>query len=173
MTVSNWVYFWIGMLLFMPLTYFLFDRTDFVLNSQQAVATVEQVSARNARCGKRGRRACTKFEATLKYQVSGTDYRIDVNAGRTGGHNQSVEFANYRSWDQVGLVYDSRRPQLACLDTTWAIWHVPIILVLVQIALFIASMNDRNRPGIELEDRRTRIRRDREFQQRQTARRSR
>lgn len=172
MTASNRVYFWIGMALFLPLAYFLFDRTDFVLNSRPVVATVEQVSARNARCGKRGRRTCTKFEATLKYPVSGVDYRIDVNAGRTRGHNQSVEHASYRSWDQVELLYDSRRPQRAYRDTTWDIWHVPILMLLVQIAAFIASMNDKDRGGLELEDRRTRLRRDREFQQRLNARRS-
>jgi hypothetical protein len=70
------------------------------------------------------------------------------------------------------MLYDSRWPQRADRDTTWDIWHVPILILLVQIAFFIASMNDKDRPGIELQDRRTRLKRDKEFQQRLNARRS-
>jgi len=171
MTASNRIYFWIGMALFLPLAYFLFDRIDFALSSQQAVAAVERISAHNTRCGKRGRRASTKFVATLKYQVSGRDYRIDVNSGRTRGYDQSVQFANHYAGAQEKLVYDLRRPERAYHDTTWAVWHAPILILLVQIAFFIGSMNDKDRRDAEMAERLARWKNDTWLQQRRVARR--
>ncbi len=145
---KNPFYFWLAVLLFIPLGYFVIDRTDFILTSQQTWGTVERITSKNDRCGrKRTRYKCTKYHATLPYEVDGRQYRISVTAGTARGHNQLKDLADHRMGERARVMYDPRAPTRAYRDAMWDIWGAPIATFLMQIAAFVASIRDRRRAG--------------------------
>lgn len=146
MKIKNSAYLGVSLLLILPLGYFLHDRLEFVRAAQQTEGTVEQVTSENSSCGrKRSRHACTKYEATLRYQVQGSQYRISVSAGRSRGHNQPISHANYAVGGREIVAYDPRRPGRAYRDKLWDIWGAPLITFLVQIGAFVASFTERQK----------------------------
>ena len=146
MKIRNGFFFGLSLLLILPLGYFLYDRMEFVRTARETSGTVEQVTSENTSCGrKRTRHACTKYRATLRYDVQGTQYRITVPAGRSRGHNQPISHAQYAVGGRDVVVYDPRRPGRAYRDRVWDIWGAPLITFFVQIGSFLAGFTERQK----------------------------
>jgi len=146
MKVKSWLLFGIGVLLVVPLAYFVYDRVQFVLTAQSVTAVVDRVTSENDRCGRRrSRHNCTKYRATLSYEVQARRHHISVSAGTQRGHNQPISRANYRSGDRVSVKYDPARPARAYRNTFWDIWGAPIFTFFAQIAVFVASFAEQRR----------------------------
>jgi hypothetical protein len=146
MKINSSFYLGFGVLLIVPLGYFLYDRTEFVSTARQTSGVVEQVTRQNTSCGrKRSRHACTKYEATLRYEVQGAQYRISVPAGSSRGHNQPISHASYAIGAREVVAYDPRRPHRAYRNKLWDIWGAPLMTFFVQIGAFIAGFNDREK----------------------------
>jgi hypothetical protein len=146
MKIKNGVFFGISLLLILPLAYFLFDRVKFLTSAQQTYGVVQQLRAENDRCGrKRSRHNCTKFRAMLSYDVQGRQYQIEVSAGSTRGHNQPVSYADYGVGQTEVVAFDPRQPSHAYRNKLWDIWGAPIATFLIQIATFVASINERRK----------------------------
>jgi hypothetical protein len=146
MKVKSPLFFWIALLLFLPLAYFVFDRIHFVVTARPVSAEVSRVTSQNDRCGsRRSKYNCTKYYATLRYEVQGRWHQISVSAGRQRGHNQPLSGARYRSGDREAVKYDPRQPWRAYRNTLWDIWGAPLMTFFMQIAMFVASFSDKRR----------------------------
>lgn len=143
MTVKQPLYFWVAVLLTLPLAYFLIDRAHFVWTSQTVMSTVEKVTASNGRCGRKRRRNCTKFSALLKYNVGGEIYRFSVSAGTARGHDQPLSRARHHANQPVQVAYDPRNPRHAYRDAVWDIWGAPILTFILQLCAFFGSLTER------------------------------
>lgn len=142
-------YFWVIVVLCVPLVYFLVDRIDFVWSSEKVMGTVEDVRAHNGTCGGKHKYSCTKYDATLGYRVNDVDYRIEVEAGRKRGRDHPVTFADHRVGDAVQVAYDSRKPERAYRNTWWDIWGMPFLVFMFQIAAFFGNQKERDREAPE------------------------
>lgn len=144
MKVKNGFFFGLSLLLLLPLGYFIYDRIEFVRTARKTSAIVEQVTGRNDSCGrKRARYACTKFQATLRYEVRGNQYRITAPAGSTRGLDQPASRASYRIGGAEVVAYDPRKPSRGYRDMLWDIWGAPLVTFFVQFGTFVASFSDR------------------------------
>ena len=146
MTIKNGFFFVVSVVLLLPLGYFIVDRIQFVSTSQQTSGVVEQLTGKSDRCGrKRSRHDCTKFRATLRYEVQGTQYRIDVSAGSARGHDQPISYADYRVGQTEIVAFDPSQPTRAYRNKLWDIWGVPIATFFFQIASFVAGISERRK----------------------------
>lgn len=146
MKVRNGFLFALAVLMTFPLAYFVTDRIDFVRSSKKTPGTVQDVRAHNDRCGGRKRRYdCTKFTATLRYNVDEGTYQIDVSAGSVRGHDRPISAADHRFHEQVQVAYDSRQPSRAYRDTLWDIWGAPLITFFVQICMLFGGFTEKRR----------------------------
>jgi hypothetical protein len=140
MKVRDPICFFIGLVLFLPLLYFLLDCTIFVVTADRTAGAVETVRAENGRCGRRrSRYDCTRYEATIRYHVQSRDHRIQIGAGSMKGHDQPVANAYYAPDDIVPVAYSRRNPQWAYRDEVFDIWRAPIMTFAIQVALFISA----------------------------------
>jgi hypothetical protein len=146
MKIRSSLLFGIGVLMVVPLGYFVYDRIEFVRTARQTAGVVEEVTRQNSSCGrKRTRHACTKYEATLRYEVQGAQYRIFVAAGSSRGHDRPISHAYYAIGARDVVAYDPRRPGRAYRDRFWDIWGAPLITFLFQIGTFVASFHEREK----------------------------
>jgi hypothetical protein len=179
MKVRDPICFFIGLLLFVPLLYFLLDRTIFVVTADRAMGTVETVRAENGRCGRRPRHDCTRYEAVVRYMVQSRDHRIAVGAGSEKGLDQPLASAYYAPDDLVMIAYSRRNPQRAYRDEVADIWGTPIVTFIAQLALFFSAFFGRNvdlgfsSPGSISSGGRTPVRRNKASRSRRARRRAR
>jgi hypothetical protein len=146
MKIKSGFLFGLSLLLTLPLGYFLYDRIEFVRTAQRINATVEDIWASNDRCGrKRARYACTKYQARLRYEVQGGQYRLSVSAGQSRGHNQPISRAEYRIGGTDVVAYDPRKPSRGYRDRTWDIWGAPVVTFFIQIAAFVGSFSEQRK----------------------------
>jgi len=148
MRVKQGLWFAIGLILLVPLLYFIGDRTIFMLRSQEAHGSVVEVQGKNDRCGgsrRRRRYDCTKFTAGVSYEVRASQYRISVSAGKTRGHDQPLSAADYAVGDSVPVVYSPRSPQRAYRNSIWDVWGAPIMLFIFQVGSFFAAFTEKRR----------------------------
>lgn len=146
MKIQSRLLFGISLLLVLPLGYFVFDRIEFVRTAQHTSGIIEHVTGTNDRCGrKRSRHDCTMFRATLRYDVQGSQYRINVSAGNARGHDQPVSRSNYTIGAQEFVAYDPRRPSRAYRDKLWDVWGAPLVALFIQIGTFVASFAEQRR----------------------------
>lgn len=145
MRVKQPFFFWVGVLITLPLVYFLADRIHFVHSARAVMSTVENVRGENSRCGGKRRRNCTKFYAQLSYRVDEMRYRLEVSAGSTSGHNQSISNAKHYRNQLVPVAYDPRRPQRAYRDAFWDIWGAPLGTFFVQLFAFAGGFSEKRR----------------------------
>jgi hypothetical protein len=146
MKIRNSLYFTIAVCLVIPLGYFLIDRTQFVLTAQGTMGTIQGVTATNTRCGRKAsKHNCTKFNATLKYEVNGSPYWLEVTAGKARGHDQPKTLADYRIGDSVQVAYDPNNPNRGYRNALWDIWGAPILTFFLQIAMFFGGMKEEQR----------------------------
>jgi hypothetical protein len=99
-------------------------------NADWVGGRVQQLVARNERCGTKQRRPCTRFAATVSYEVGGRPYWLEEPAGSASEHNRPVTLASLRIGDTVEVAYDPAEPG----DHYNGGWHVtPMIAVVAGI----------------------------------------
>jgi hypothetical protein len=148
MKVKQPLWFWIGVLITLPLAYFVFNCVEFLWSSQKVLSTVENVWGENASCSqgrRRARKPCTKFHARLDYVVNGMTYDIYVSAGQSDGHDQPISQARHSLRERVPVVYDPRTPRRACRDTFWDIWGAALMTFFVQLFAFVGGFSEKKR----------------------------
>ena len=141
-------YFWIIVLLCIPLIYFVIDRTYFEIVALETTGTVERIWGRDDRCGtKRRRYDCTKFTAAVRYEVQGAEYGIDVSAGTARGHGEPISQSDYRVGGGVMIAYNPRKPGHAYRNTFWDIWGAPVLTFFMQICAFFGGLKEKRESG--------------------------
>jgi hypothetical protein len=91
---------------------------------------VQQVTARNERCGTKPRRPCTEFTADVSYDVGGRTYWLDEPAGSARDHDQPIARASLRVGDRVEVAYDPEEPG----DHYNGGWHVvPVVAMMAGL----------------------------------------
>ena len=144
MRARNKLYLMVVVLLCVPLAYFVIDRTYFEIVSVETTGIVESIAGRDDRCGKRRRRySCTKFTATLRYEVQQSSYLIDVSAGTARGHGQSISKSDYYVGQSESIAYDPSRPTHAYRNKLWDIWGAPLLTFILQVCAYLGSLKDR------------------------------
>jgi hypothetical protein len=142
--VRNPFAFWIGVLLTLPLSYFLVDRIDFAWSSRTEVGSVVEISARNSTCSK-SRYDCTVFKAKVRYRVGEDLRRFWISAGTARDHNRSKGEANLHVNQLVPVVYDVRNPARVYRDTFWEVWGPPFLTLVFQLAMFMVALQEGHR----------------------------
>jgi hypothetical protein len=106
------------------------QRASFVSAAVPTSGTVVDVQARDSRCGRKPRRACTKFTATVEYSVGSDTRRISTGAGQSRGRGEPITRARYRIGDAFALrVHPKTREALP--DSFSGLWGLPLVLGLV------------------------------------------
>mgnify|MGYP002781158405 FL=1 len=103
------------------------QRLAFVNAAVPASGIVVDIEARNDRCGRRPRRACTKFTAVVEYTVANDTRRLRTGAGSSRGRDEPVTEADYSVGEAFAVrVHPATREALP--DSTSGIWGLPIVL---------------------------------------------
>lgn len=148
------VYFWLGILMFVPLIHVVQDRWEFTRVAQRATGTVARVETTTTSCSDDtdsprrlwprlwSSRWCTHYSADVRYVVGGRPYSTTLGAGRDriySGYEASVK---YTVGERVAIVYDPRRPERAYADSLLQIWGVPIFVLFIQVALLVGALRE-------------------------------
>jgi len=103
------------------------QRANFVRQAVPTSGIVVDIESRNARCGRKPRRACTKFTAVVEYTVANDTRRLRTGAGQSRGRDAPDTEARYRVGDAFALrVHPATREALP--DSTMGLWGLPILL---------------------------------------------
>ncbi|MFN7212060.1 MAG: DUF3592 domain-containing protein [Lysobacteraceae bacterium] len=103
------------------------QRANFVRQAVPTSGIVVDIESRNARCGRKPSRACTKFTAVVEYTVANDTRRLRTGAGQSRGRDEPIEEARYRVGDAFALrVHPGTREALP--DSTMGLWGLPILL---------------------------------------------
>ena len=122
------------------------QRASFIRAAIPTSGIVVDVESRNTRCGRKPRRACTKFTAVVEYTVANDTRRMRTGAGQSRGRDEPESEARYRVGDAFPLrVHPGTREALP--DSTSGLWGLPILLGVggVLLALFGLWGGDRRR----------------------------
>jgi hypothetical protein len=105
------------------------QRANFVRLAAPTSGIVVDVESRNARCGRKPRRACTKFTAVVEYSVSNDTRRLRTGAGQSRGRDEPISEARYRIGDALPLrVHPATREALP--DGFSGLWGLPLVLAI-------------------------------------------
>jgi hypothetical protein len=129
------------------LAYLVGDRIVFMSRAVRTVGAVTEVSASDERCGRKGRRRCTKFTATVQFAAGDDAHAIGVGAGSARGYGQPVTYAKYRVGSRVGIVFDPRNPARAYRDTLWDVWAGPMLCLLILATPLVVTFTERRPKG--------------------------
>lgn len=103
------------------------QRASFVRAAVPASGIVVDIESRNTRCGRKPRRACTKFTAVVEYTFANDTRRLRAGAGQSRGRDEPVSEARYRVGDAFAVrVHPGTREALP--DSTMGLWGLPILL---------------------------------------------
>lgn len=103
------------------------QRASFVRVAMPTSGIVVDIESRDTRCGRKPRRACTKFTAVVEYTVANDTRRLRTGAGQSRGRNQPEDQARHRVGDAFPLrVHPATREALP--DSTMGMWGLPILL---------------------------------------------
>lgn len=103
------------------------QRASFVRVAMPTSGIVVDIESRDTRCGRKPRRACTKFTAVVEYTVANDTRRLRTGAGQSRGRNQPEDQARHRIGDAFPLrVHPATREALP--DSTMGMWGLPILL---------------------------------------------
>lgn len=103
------------------------QRASFTSAAVPSSGVVVDVQARETRCGRRPRRACTKFTAIVEYTAANDTRRITVGAGQSRGRGNPASQARYRVGEAFALrIHPTTREALP--DSFPAIWGQPLVL---------------------------------------------
>lgn len=103
------------------------QRANFLRVAVPTSGIVVGIESRNARCGRKPRRACTKFTAVVEYTVANDTRRLRTGAGQSRGRAEPISEARYRIGDAFALrVHPATREALP--DSTSGLWGLPIVL---------------------------------------------
>ena len=134
-----------GLAMLMAVALFLW-RADFYLHSVQVDAQVVDVTASNGRCGGKHKHNCTRFSAVLAYSAEGKTLRTTTSAGSVRGYDQPTARADLRRGEHHEVRYDSRKHDVACVNTFYGVWGAPMFAMFVQIITLVGSFFEgRNR----------------------------
>lgn len=103
------------------------ERWRFAREAVPMDGQVVEVESRNARCGRKPRRACTKFTAIVAYAVAGSTRQVRLGAGQERGRNEPISEARHQVGDRIALRVHPRTGE-AHADTTAGVWGLPILL---------------------------------------------
>ena len=103
------------------------QRASFARVAVPTSGIVVDIESRNARCGRKPRRACTKFTAVVEYTMANDTRRMRTGAGQSRGRDEPETEARYRVGDAFALrVHPGTREALP--DSTMGLWGLPILL---------------------------------------------
>jgi hypothetical protein len=103
------------------------QRIAFVNAAVPASGTVVDIEARNDRCGRRPRRACTKFTAIVEYTYANDTRRLRTGAGSSRGRDEPLSEADLSIGEAFAVrVHPATREALP--DSTSGIWGLPLVL---------------------------------------------
>lgn len=108
------------------------QRVMFVASAVPVSGTVVEVAARDDRCGRRPRRACTKFTAIVEYGIGGETRRMRDGAGSSRGRGQPISEANVRVGDAFALKVNPKTRE-ALPDSFRGLWGLPAVLVMFGV----------------------------------------
>lgn len=121
------------------------QRANFVSAAVPTSGIVADIEARNARCGRKPRRACTKFTAIVEYTVASETRRLRTGAGQTRGRDEPVSEARYRVGEAFALrVHPITREALP--DGFLGLWGLPLMLGLGGTVFAVFAIFIRRRP---------------------------
>ena len=131
----------------------ILDRLLFLAHARRTTGTVTHLYARNGSCscGRHCHYSCTKFSAAVKFSESGTDTpsaSTAVTAGTARGYDQPLTGAQYRDWDSVPIVYDSRHGDRAYRDTVEDVWGTPLTALFFHFVTLVGSFSQHRRSWI-------------------------
>jgi hypothetical protein len=124
---------------------FVADRTLFQLRAVDTTGNVVDLSATNGSCscGRHCSYSCTKFQAQVGFQASGTPALLWVSAGSAHGYDCPVAQARYGIGDPVPVIYNPHNPTEAYRHTFTDVWGTPLVALFFQIITLISSFTDR------------------------------
>jgi hypothetical protein len=135
--------------LFLIFAGYVINRLIFINNSERTTGIVENITGSNSRCrsGRKSRHNCTKFNATIRFNPlnESKEYRLELSAGSSRGHNQPISDASYQIGESVPVVYDPDAPDNVYLDSFYGLWATPIYLFVLQIISFVSSLMEPRR----------------------------
>ncbi|MCZ8061709.1 DUF3592 domain-containing protein [Silanimonas sp.] len=103
------------------------QRANFVRVAVPTSGIVVDIESRNTRCGRKPRRACTKFTAVVEYTVANDTRRMRTGAGQSRGRDEPESEARFDVGDAFPLrVHPGTRE--AFPDDTMGLWGLPILL---------------------------------------------
>lgn len=131
----------------------IIDRILFMAHARHTTGTVTNLYARNGSCscGRRCHYSCTKFSAQVKFSELGGDRpsaSTVVTAGTARGYDQPITLAQYRDWDSVPIVYDSRDAYRAYRDTVEDVWGTPLAALFFHVVTLFGSFSEHRRGWI-------------------------
>jgi hypothetical protein len=128
----------------------ILDRVLFLAHARRTTGTVTHLYATNGSCscGRRCHYSCTQFSAVVKFSASGSDTpsaSTVVTAGTARQYNQPLTRAQYREWDSVPIVYDSRHGNRAYRDTVSDVWGAPFMALFFHLVTLMGSFSEHRR----------------------------
>lgn len=103
------------------------QRANFLRAAVPTSGIVVDIESRNARCGRKPRRACTKFTAVVEYMAANDTRRLRTGAGQSRGRDEPIDEARYRVGEAFALRVHPTTGE-ALPDGTMGLWGLPILL---------------------------------------------
>lgn len=121
----------------------------FLQTAERTNGVVENITSSNGRCGKKRRSSsynCTHFTAQVRFSTrSGEVHQLSIGAGSRRGHDQPMSNASYQVGKAVAVIYDPHHPETAYHDSFFALWGIPIFVLVFQVATLAASFGEPRR----------------------------
>jgi hypothetical protein len=103
------------------------QRLSFVNVAVPTSGAVVDIETRNSRCGRKPKRACTKFTAVVEYAVASGTRRLRTGAGSSRGRDEPIGEASHRVGEAFAVRVHPATGE-ALPDSTSGLWGLPIVL---------------------------------------------
>lgn len=140
MKVKNQFLFAVSMVLLVAFCWSVVSQILFLARAERGVGVVREVQARNDRCGGKRRHDCTRFLATVEFQVAGGRQSSYLDAGDARGHDRPLTDARHKVGEAVPIVFDSSRPEEIFRDKLSDVWATPLGWLFFLVGALAASL---------------------------------
>ena len=136
----------LGGIIFVGFLLYSFERLNFLRTAEKTTGTVASLYAENDRCGGKHKHNCTEFYARVHFRTRKEESaEFVVGAGKTRGHNQSLNYADRKVGDEVAVIYAPHNPTKSYVDTLWGVWGGPLMTLFVSFTSLFSSFSEPRR----------------------------